>query len=227
MGFNVPASVNPPLDPSKSTSSNIYQVVKGERRARKARYRKKHAAVFNPAKPALDDLPNDVLLVVFKHLDVPSRICLGVSSKFFAEMSTMVNTSLTDQPTVVRFHESCQKLPCMFVNHISDRRILMLELKTWMPRNYRLCWVCVKYTRIDMSQWHTTTRQHFWGFGRLNLHAIDQAPTRKLYCHHECKSTGNILAKWMWNHPGASGGFDRCVIVPEPTGDVHVYNAGF
>ena len=166
--------------------------------------------------------------MVFSELDVPSRICLGLTSKFFAGMSSMVSTELNDLPSIVKYHHRCPKPPCPYVNHISDRRILMLELKRWMPRGYRLCWICCKYSKIDKtSKWHSTTRMDLGSPNRINLPALVDLHLRRVFCHHKCLDSGRALSKWVWAQPGASGGFTRFTgsCNPPPLG--HVYDAGF
>ncbi|EXJ96345.1 hypothetical protein A1O1_01471 [Capronia coronata CBS 617.96] len=211
-GFALPRSALPPAG----------------RRGRKLQVRRSNAVVYNPTKPTLAGLPNEVLDMVFENLDVPSRISLGLVNKFFASMSQNVSTDLTDQPSVVRYHEHCQALPCLYTNHISDRRILLLQLKSWMPRGFRLCWVCLKYTRItrdNANTWTFTTRVRFDGFCRLNLLAL--IDLRDIHAHKSCCRGGIELASYANHTPGASGGFIRFGQIHAPPSGVHIYNAGF
>lgn len=235
-----------------NSSDNIQILDPDSRHGRKLRYRGKNATVadltksalaklpnevlsmvyekldLRSTKLALSRLPNEVLALVYEYLDVPSRICLGLSNKFFARLSQIVSTDLTDGPSVVRFHENCQELSCLYANHISDRRILLLQLKKWMPRGLRLCWICLKYSKIGKCgslDWHSTTSVRFDGYCRLNLDATKGL--RKIHCHHRCADSASALSAYAMQTPGAAGGFIRFESVKAPPDDVHVYNAGF
>ena len=72
--------------------------------------------------------------MIFIELDVPSRICLALTCKFFARLSQFTDTKLSDRATDTH------------ILHYSTRRILLLQLKYWMPKGLRLCWKCCKYT---------------------------------------------------------------------------------
>lgn len=210
MSFKVPSSI----------------LTTARRRARKCQYRRKNAAAYDAAKPTIMQLPNEVLFMVFELLDVPSRVCLGLTSKVFAQMTRCVDTACNDQPSVVKFHQKCTVLPCTYTHHISDRRIMLLQLKSWMPYGYRLCWVCLKYTKVGCSEWHCTTQVKFNGHDGLNVHAIQQAGMDKLYAHWKCIRSGHALAKWSRITPGASGGFTRLRGSDSPPTDGYVYDAG-
>ena len=60
--------------------------------------------------------------MVFSELDVPSRICLGLTSKFFAGMSSMVSTELNDLPYLL--------------SHARPNKMCAIETKTY--RNCRV-----------------------------------------------------------------------------------------
>ncbi|EXJ79103.1 hypothetical protein A1O3_08604 [Capronia epimyces CBS 606.96] len=210
-GFVVPSSI---LTPAKQ--------------ARKVRQRRRNAMPFDTKKAKFSALPNEILLMVFSHLDVPSRITLGLTCRFFAAMSQCVPTDLNDKPSVVKYHAKCQNPPCLYANHISDRRILLLQIKNWMPRGYRLCWVCLKYTKIGRSaghRWHSTTRVRFDGYCRLNLPATDGL--REIHAHRDCSRSGPDLHWWAVANPGAAGGFIRSNGSVTPSPSAHIYNAGF
>lgn len=160
-------------------------------------------------------------------LDVPSRICLGLTSKFLASMSLTVSTDLTDQPTLVRFHTKCHIPPCVFTRHISDRRILLLELKTWMPQGLRLCWICLKFSKIGSSKWHSTRQIRFDGYSRIRLPALDQLRLPAIHCHDACMTSGRTLADWARRTPGASGGFSRFMGTNTPPQGGYLYDSGF
>ncbi|KAK5461212.1 hypothetical protein LTS15_003275 [Exophiala xenobiotica] len=197
------------------------------RRARKCQYRRRqNAATYDATKPTIMRLPNEILSMVFELLDVPSRVCLGLTSKVFAQMTSTIDTACNDQPSIVKFHKKCKFLPCTYTHHITDRRIMLLQLKSWMPYGHRLCWKCLKYSKVARSQWHCTTQVKFTGHDGLNVHAIQQAGTDKLYAHAKCIVSGHVLAKWCRTTPGASGGFTRLRGSDSPPADGYIYDAG-
>lgn len=169
-------------------------------------------------------LPNEIILQVFKQLDVPSRICLGLTSKFFAAMSRMVDTTLTDQQIVVKFHANCPNPPCVYTTHISDRRLLLLSLKSYMPRGYRLCWKCALYTKITKSQWYSTTWVRFDSQDALDLETFRKIRSNQIWAHANCVSSGRHLAVWSLITPGASGGFSRFLGTTNPPTGGHIYH---
>lgn len=204
---------HPPSSPSPKgvmarKNPTITQVLRSFKR-RKVRYERKHAAKYDPTKIDIYALPSDVLRVVYDKLDKPSRVCLSLTSKFFLEMSQDVNTAVTDLPTPVRMHQKCNHLPCIYTNHISSRRILLLMIKTWMPHGTTLCWICLKYTRTSESKWKVTNKVNLQGFNRIRIEALDALNLKRVKCHAHCLPANNAkLSNWLYNRPGASGGFD-------------------
>ncbi|KIX07102.1 uncharacterized protein Z518_05079 [Rhinocladiella mackenziei CBS 650.93] len=188
---------------------------------------RRNAIVDDGSQLTLQKLPNDVMLMVMKELDVPSRISLSLTNKLFAERVQMVSTVLNDRASIVKFHARCPSGACLYANHISDRRILLLQLHKWMPRGYRLCWKCQRYSKIKGTKWHCTTRVNFAGLGRLNIHAINQLGLWKVFCHDKCLPSGRELSKWVWETKGASGGFARFTGSPERPSGGELYDAGF
>jgi hypothetical protein len=141
MSFKVPSSVSRhSMLPPGVHKTDIFQILTTvRRRARKCQYRRRqNAADYDATKPTIMRLPNEILSMVFELLDVPSRVCLGLTSKVFAQMTSSIDTACNDQPSIVRFHKKCSVLPCTYTRHISDRRIMLLQLKSWMPYGHRL-----------------------------------------------------------------------------------------
>src|SRR4051812_17570941 len=103
-----------------------FQIVTSTQR-RKVSYRRKNAAIYDPAKKTLlCTVSPEIVRIVYDKLDVPSRVSLSLTSKYFFEMSKKVDTGVTDLPSPVRMHPNCNDVPCVYTNHLSDRRILML-----------------------------------------------------------------------------------------------------
>lgn len=91
------------------------------------------------------------------------------------------------QPASI-FHprSKCIRLPCVFTNHLSERRILLLMLKEkWMPHNTTRCWVCLKYTRINKYKWKETSTVNLMGINRIRLEALMIKKVKKVRCHKD------------------------------------------
>jgi len=157
----------------------------------------------------------DVIHIIAGMLDNPSRICLALTSKYFAESMKDFNTSINDLPTYVRMHMNCRHLPCYYTNHLSTRRILLLMLKSWMPHGMTLCWICLKYTKTSASKWLSTSLVNLQGLNRIRLPALDAQNIKKVKCHAECLPAHMAkLFDWVYNRPGASGGFNTNTFKP-------------
>ena len=177
----------------------------------KSRSLRKHEVTYDQEKGcAVTNLPPEVLRNVYDHLDIPSRVTLSLTCKLFLEMSRHVDTGVTDLPSPVRMHMDCKHQSCIFTNHISNRRILMLMLKTWMPHGYSLCWICLKYSRTSSSKWKATTQVNLVGLNRIRLPAIDALNVRQVKCHSKCLDP-NVLGVDVWCYPriGTAGGFSE------------------
>ncbi|KEF51353.1 uncharacterized protein A1O9_12502 [Exophiala aquamarina CBS 119918] len=235
------ASVAPvPQRPGPPTVSNVErsliapdEVLRSFKR-RKVSYERKHAAKYDPTKKDIYTLSPDVLRVIYDKLDVPTRVSLSLTSKFFLEMSQRINTAVTDLPTPVRLHQNCKHLPCIYTNHLSSRRILLLMLKTWMPHGTTLCWICLKYTRTSASKWKVTNQFNLQGFNRIRIPALDALNLKKVKCHVDCLPASNTnLSGWLYRRPGATGGFDskshgaaRAMLITPATDRLIEYDAG-
>ncbi|KAI1614521.1 hypothetical protein EDD36DRAFT_230855 [Exophiala viscosa] len=150
---------------------------------------------------------------------------MGLTSKFFAQMAGMVDTALDDQASIVKFHRRCPLPPCMYTTHLSDRRILLLTLRSYMPWNYRLCWKCVKYTKISDSKWFFTTRIRLDGLDGLNLDSFKNIRSdNKIWAHADCVMSGTHLAMWAIMTPGACGGFCKFLGTTTPLVGGHLYH---
>ncbi|KIW30447.1 uncharacterized protein PV07_06189 [Cladophialophora immunda] len=181
-------------------------------RTRRRRQIRAQNASSNP-KLTLCTLPVELQLKIMDHLDKPSRIALGLTSKHFADVTRLSKTDLTDRPCLVRW---CTPGPCSerrYTQHISDRRILMLQLKTWFPRSQRLCWVCLKYTPIKGHKWHFTARVNTLDGNHIDLAFLNKRPVTRVWAHARCMNlngltNGRDLGKWAVRTAGAAGGLD-------------------
>jgi hypothetical protein len=178
-------------------------------------------------------LPPELLRTIYDKLDIPSRVTLSLTSKFFFEMSKNVDTGVTDLPTPVRMHMNCKHLPCVFTNHLSTRRILLLMLKTWMPHGTTLCWVCLKYTKTSASKWRETNQVNLMGLNRIRLPALDALELKKVKCHAACLRGERDPFLWAWTarRPGATGGFEnsqfpKAMLVTKSMNELIEYDAG-
>ena len=169
----------------------------------------------DPNKATLNALSNDILVMVFNLLPVPSRISLGLTNKFFASLSQLVDTIISnDAATHVHdrqypyFNITRQLVTQTITLHqkfFSSRRILLLELSKWMPREYRLCWACCKYTPRGSSVWYykrvSSRLLRTDGPGSNPSHR-----TRGLYCHQTCHEYAYGFRRWLKITPEASCG---------------------
>ncbi|KAL2438871.1 hypothetical protein ABEF95_014585 [Exophiala dermatitidis] len=202
-GFAVPKSV----------------VLEEKRRLAKTRKKRADAAPLNPLKTStalvssnvespIMALPNEALLLVFENLDVPSRISFALTNKFFAQIGQKVSTDLTDVPSVTKYHKDCAATPCIRLD----------------ARGSRLCWMCLKYTKIKQAKWTTTHKVDFSGIGRLGHPHVDCVD--KVHAHRHCL-TSIEFGQWAWTTEGACGGFGRFEGKPKLIEGSHLYNAGF
>jgi hypothetical protein len=90
-----------------------------------------------PTKPGLSSLPSEILVMIIKRTDPMDVTCLFLTSKYFALHCLSVPTSAT--------------YPAKLYRYIDDhRRVNFLNLlKDWVPKKYRLCYICRKYRPIN------------------------------------------------------------------------------
>ncbi|OAP62360.1 hypothetical protein AYL99_04563 [Fonsecaea erecta] len=180
------------------------------RTRRKRQIRAQNAS--NHSKLTLWTLPIDLQLEIMNHLDKPSRIILGLTSKHFADLSQLSKTDLTDRPSLVQWRTAAPGSQ-RYTQHISDRRILMLQLRTYFPRNRRLCWICLKYTPIHGHAWHFTARVNTLDGNHIDLPFLNERPVRRVWAHARCMNlnglnSGRDLGSWAVRTAGAAGGRD-------------------
>ncbi|KAK5050772.1 hypothetical protein LTR84_003331 [Exophiala bonariae] len=206
-----PRRTQPPPSSTKRYLKVDDEIVTSNKR-RKTKSRRKNAAVYDPTKKTmLYEVPPEIVRAIFDKLDVPSRVSLSLTSKFFYEISKKVDTGVTDLPSPVRMHAKCHDMPCVYTNHLSDRRILLLMLKSWMPHGTTLCWICMKYTRTSAEKWRETNAVNLLGLNRIALPALDLLNLRKVRCHDAClpNKGRDAFYHWLRRRPGSFGGFEE------------------
>ncbi|EXJ75679.1 uncharacterized protein A1O5_00186 [Cladophialophora psammophila CBS 110553] len=181
-------------------------------RARRRRQIRTQNASSIP-KLRLWNLPTDLQLEIMDHLDKPSRIVLGLTSKHFADITSLSKTDLTDRPSLVEWRTPGPNSERRYTPHISDRRILMLQLETYFPRNRRLCWICLKYTPIKKSKWHATSRVNTVDGNHIDLPFLRERPVRRVWAHERCMNLkgwthGHNVGAWAVRTAGVAGGRD-------------------
>lgn len=200
-------------------------------RLRKVQSRRKNAAKYDRTKKTpVYTVPPEILRTVYDMLDIPSRVSLSLTSKYFYAMSKKVDTGLTDLPSPVKMHPKCNRLPCVYTNHLSDRRILLLMLKKWMPHGTTLCWVCLKYTLTSKYKWKETNSVNLMGINRIRLDALDDLKVKKVRCHVGCLRNQSLWS-WTRKRPGTFGGFEESSMlsahfIPKNMGGFVEYDAG-
>ena len=108
---------------------------------------------------------------MFPRLLAPDLICLALTSKDLAAKVLAVTPSVNDEPTIVKVqvqlpnernysHDESQHAfdpsgPIVHsqFSHISSRKQLLSQLRSYMPRGYRLCWICNRYTHHSKDSW--------------------------------------------------------------------------
>ncbi|KIW72519.1 hypothetical protein PV04_00704 [Phialophora macrospora] len=184
-----------------------------------------------PSRVPLLALPDDILYRVTDFLDVASLISLGLTCKALAFLTTRSfsiaqTTTLNDFPTftaervLVAHNGPAAVIPTIqYTPTFSDRRILMLQLRPFMPRTHRLCWMCLVYTPIraaadeDDHGWHATSRVNTTGGNALNIDHLLERPVLRVHAHRRCMAMFNLvngrqLGDWCLGTAGASGGRD-------------------
>jgi F-box domain len=79
----------------------------------------------------LINLPSEILVEVFKHLEGASRVCLALTSRETAGYGRFVDLRIS--------------FPSMELRQSPDWLLFMQQLKTWMPANLRYCGSCHCY----------------------------------------------------------------------------------
>jgi hypothetical protein len=180
-------------------------------------------------------------------LDVASLISLGLACKALAFLTTRFvpiarATMLNDFPTftaerVLVAHNgppapAAVTPTIQYTPTFSDRRVLMLQLRPFMPRTHRLCWVCLVYTPIRIRGgadgddndndnndndndhgWHATSRVYTTGGNALNIARLLERPVVRVHAHRRCMAMFNLvngrqLGDWCLGTAGACGGRD-------------------
>ena len=175
--------------------------------------RKKGSHVYDETKATVQDLSNDVFIChVFPRLQVPDLICLALTCKELAAQVLLLRPSVNDDATVIEVHASAEAhilaekkhgwrtVVSKFL-HLSSRTQLMVQLADYMPRGFRLCWVCKKYTRTSSSQWHRILPTKF--FKPIDNAVAKEMYPQRLYCHHSCKSDHRSFRRYVGTTAGA------------------------
>ncbi|KAJ9602391.1 hypothetical protein H2200_013246 [Cladophialophora chaetospira] len=200
--------------PSNASPRPILRAVSRPKRAKKN---------TNARRLSFLGLPIDLIYLISDKLDDPSRISLGLTCKALALVMTVlrrVKICINDSPTFLstvlprpRYTRHGRRLYRIELTPtFSDRRILLLQLKPFMPRSHRLCWMCCKYTPITGSRWHETSQVNTLGNNALTIERLKNYPLRKVYAHEHCMTEHNVhgraLGKWCLGTAGAAGGKD-------------------
>jgi len=154
----------------------------GKRKAKKPRKAKLQSAIDNQ-RVGLEILPNELLQEIASYLDAPSYICLALTNKHFGRLSTHVNLRLS------RASQHCQdqdRLPAsapdadVLYTFCSTHRCLLMLLRDWMPKTYKLCWICARYTS-KTGAWSRNGKP-------LQITLPDGATTKcRVTCHSACR----------------------------------------
>ncbi|KAL6245454.1 hypothetical protein RBB50_007453 [Rhinocladiella similis] len=107
----------------------------------------------------IETIDHDLLLQIFNYLDVPSRVCLALTNKFFGTfcmtpeisgpmpLSNSTQLEYVPDPTALIGYSNDE-----YNTYCSRRRMTLLLLRSWMPSDLQLCWICMKYTPLTRTK---------------------------------------------------------------------------
>lgn len=176
---------------------------------------------------SLDTTIDDVIGPIFQLLPVPDRICLALTSKFFARKAKdpiynlNIHTETSDDPVIIGIDI---RVPASIVNApgkdrvtrtnvglFSTRRMTLLALQNSMPKGYTLCWRCHKYGNNLAGKWVSADPRGHGMYPNLALEPlIEPMLPQQIHAHTSCCRTNIDLWQFYRNMSGA--GYDDSII---------------
>ncbi|KAJ9626796.1 hypothetical protein H2204_009941 [Knufia peltigerae] len=151
----------------------------------------------------IETIDHDLLVQIFGYLDVPSRVSLALTNKFFGSFCMTPGVSgpiLLSNCTQLNYVPDSDSLIGYshdeYHTYCSRRRMTLLLLRNWMPSDLQFCWTCMKYTPLSGTKpteaffkpWNDNAK------GTMVITMIDESGKEdpdstlrvELHCHDAC-----------------------------------------